>query len=115
MRNRIFKKSGEISESDSKYASVSGHADYVTTRPTKYRPWSEIAMREAMNDVYIHGVSISKSANVHGIPRSTLNDHILGKVLPEAKSGRPTALSFSEETDLVDFLLHSSSIGFGFG
>ena len=70
-------------------------------------------MREAMNAVIYKGMSISKAAEIHGVPRTTLNDHVLGKVLPGAKCGAPTVLSTSEEQDLVDFLIKSASIGCG--
>ena len=70
-------------------------------------------MREAMNAGIYKGMSISKAAEIHGVPRTTLNDHVLGKVLPGAKCGAPTVLSTSEEQDLVDFLIKSASIGCG--
>ena len=68
-------------------------------------------MREAVDAVNVQGMSISKAAKLHGIPRTTLNDHKLGKVLPGAKPGHPTLLTTSEEQDLVDFLLNSAKIG----
>lgn len=70
-------------------------------------------MREAMNAVIYQGMSVSKAAEMHGVPRTTLDDHVLGKVLPGAKCGAPTLLSISEEQDLVDFLIKSASIGCG--
>ena len=68
-------------------------------------------MREAVDAVNIQGMSVSKAAKLHGIPRTTLNDHMLGKVLPGAKPGHPTLLTTTEEQDLVDFLLNSAKIG----
>ena len=68
-------------------------------------------MREAIGAVNIQGMSVSKAATPHGIPRSTLNDHCHGRVLPGARSGRPTILSSMEEQDLVQFLLSSAKIG----
>ena len=68
-------------------------------------------MREAMNAVIYQGMSISKAAEMHGVPRTTLSDHVQGKVLPGAKCGAPTVLSLSEEQDLVEFLIRSASIG----
>ena len=81
-------------------------------RPHTYRNWTEISMREAMNAVSEQGMSVAKASHVYGIPRTTLNDHILGKVLPGAKSGAPTILSASEEQDLVEFLLHAAKMGY---
>ena len=65
-----------------------------------------------MSAVSEQGMSVAKASRVHGIPRTTLNDHIHGKVLPGAKSGAPTILSTSEEQDLVDFLLHAAKMGY---
>ena len=59
------------------------------------------------------GMSVSKASALYGIPRTTLNNHKLGKVLPGAKPGAPTLLSTSEEEDLVDFLIKSANIGYG--
>ena len=64
-------------------------------------------MREAVNAINEQGMSVSKASVLYGIPRTTLNDHKLGKVLPGAKPGAPTLLSTSEEEDLVDFLIKS--------
>ena len=71
-------------------------------------------MREAMNAVIYQGMSVSKAAETHGVPRTTLNDHVLGKALPGAKCGAATVLSMTEEQDLVYFfLIKSASIGCG--
>ena len=69
-------------------------------------------MREAMEAVY-SGMSVSKASELYGIPRTTLNDHKLGKILPGARPGPQPLLSSSEERDLVQFLLTSADIGYG--
>ena len=68
-------------------------------------------MREAADAVNIQGMSVSKAAKLHGIPRTTLNDHKLGKVLPGAKPDHPTLSTTTEEQNLVNFLLNSGKIG----
>ena len=78
----------------------------------KYRNWTEINMREAMNAVEHQRMKVSKASIVYGIPRSTLNDHLIGRVLPGAKSGAPTLLSTREEKELVEFLCHCSEVGY---
>ena len=83
-----------------------------TNRPLSYRNWDEASMREAVSIVHSKEMSISGAATLHGIPRSTLNDHCHGRVLPGARSGRPTILSSTEERDLVQFLLSSAKIGY---
>lgn len=69
-------------------------------------------MREAIGAISSQDMSISKAAEVYGIPRSTLTDHVHGHVLPGSKSGAPTLLSLSDEQNLVEFLLRCSFIGY---
>ena len=69
-------------------------------------------MREALDAVH-NGMSVSKASVLYGIPRTTLNDHKLGKVRPGMKPGAPLLLSTAEEEDLVKFLLTSADIGYG--
>ena len=69
-------------------------------------------MREALDAVH-SGISVSKVSELYGIPRTTLNDHKLGKVKPGVKPGAPPLLSTAEEEDLVKFLLTSADIGYG--
>lgn len=85
----------------------------VTNRPSMYRQYTDLHMREAVDAVAQNRMSTSKAAEVHGIPRTTLSDHVHGKILPGSKSGRPTLLSSTEERDLVNFLLESAKIGCG--
>lgn len=49
-------------------------------------------MREAVSIVNSKEMSVSGAATLHGIPRSTLNDHCHGRELPGARSVRPTIL-----------------------
>ena len=69
-------------------------------------------MREALHAIH-EGMSVSKASTMYGIPRTTLNDHKLGKVKPGVKAGPPPLLSTAEEDDLVKFLLKSADIGYG--
>ena len=57
------------------------------------------------------GSSIRRAAVEYGIPRSTLHDHISGKVEHGAKPGRDPYLSLEEEEELVSFLLKCARIG----
>lgn len=82
-------------------------------RPCSYRHWTDVHMRDAICAVTERGVSLSEASEVHGVPRSTLSDHVRGRVQTGTKSGRPTILSENEEKHLVDFLLKSSRIGLG--
>ena len=69
-------------------------------------------MREALSAIGV-GMTVRKASVVYGIPRTTLNDHKLGKVHPGALPGRPTLLSTKEEEDLVNFLVESAAMGYG--
>ena len=102
LKDRVFKVFDSTSSGLRKYVS----------RNINYRTWTEISMREALNSVQ-QGMSVSKASVIHGIPRSTLKDHVHGRVLPGAKPGAPTLLSSSEERDLVEFLCNCASIGYG--
>ncbi len=57
-------------------------------------------------------VYLAKEAQLYGMPRTTLSDHVHGTILPGATTGAPTLLSISEEQDLVEFLLRSAAIGY---
>ena len=50
------------------------------------------------------GVTIRRVAEVYNIPRSTLHDHVSGKVLLGTNSGPQKYLSDVEENELGDFL-----------
>ena len=70
-------------------------------------------MQQALDAVIHRGVSVSRAAVEHGIPRTTLDDHYKGRVLPgRNRSGPRPLLTDSEETDLIAFLMKSSEIGF---
>ena len=70
-------------------------------------------MREALSAITEQGMTVSKASVLYGIPRTTLNDHKLGNVLPGVNPGAPTLLTTSEEEDLVKFLINSADIGYG--
>lgn len=55
----------------------------------KYRTWSDLSVREAVGAVYQKHIDITKAAIVYGIPRTTLSDHVHGRVLTGAKCGAP--------------------------
>ena len=93
-------------------ATLAKYTDTGNARPSKYREWSDLSMRQALDAVH-SGISVSKVSELYGIPRTTLNDHKLGKVKPGVKPGAPPLLSTAEEEDLVKFLLNSADIGYG--
>ena len=71
-------------------------------RPLSYKNWSEKQIDFAVKAVR-DGHSHRSVAEEYGIPRSTLGDHIRGKMIPGAKSGNPKYLNDAEETELLIF------------
>jgi hypothetical protein len=80
-------------------------------RPVKYKNWDQHKISLAC-DAVCAGQSIRRAAEEYGIPRSTLHDHITGKIKPGAKSGPRRYLNSTEELDLVNFLTGVSSLGY---
>ena len=91
---------------------VPAHSKPRSTRPAHYRVnWDEQKMRTALEAIS-SGMTLSKAAQMYGIPKSTLFDHKIGRVLPGAKSGHPTILTEEEEEELVSFVIECCEIGY---
>ena len=58
------------------------------------------------------GLSIRKVAEMYSIPKSTLHDHVSGKVRYGAKCGPDPYLDLEEEEELASFLIRSAGIGY---
>ena len=58
------------------------------------------------------GESIRRAAEMFGVPRSTLHDHVSGKVEQYAKQGPKPYLTPQEEDELANFLLRCARIGY---
>jgi len=67
----------------------------------------------AAMEVVKGGCSIKRAAEDHNVPRTTLQDRILGRVKHGSKPGPAPYLNQVEEGDLMDFLEVVSSIGYG--
>jgi hypothetical protein len=59
-----------------------------------------------------NGASLRQAAEMYRIPRSTLHDHVTGKVAFGAHSGPDPYLSVGEEEELTNFLLQVAQIGY---
>ena len=70
-------------------------------------------MTEAMECATSGTISINKAAELYGVPKTTLKDHLSGRVIPGSRPGPKPHLQSSEETELVSHLLSMSSIGLG--
>ncbi len=81
-----------------------------TIRPQKYKNWSDENLEKAV-DAVKYGMTLRRAAAEYRIPKSTLHDHISGKILPGSKSGR-RHLDDNEENELVRFLLGCAELGY---
>ena len=59
------------------------------------------------------GSSIKRAAEEHGVPRMTLQDRVLGRVVHGKKPGQKPYLNKEEEKDLAKFVEVVADIGFG--
>jgi len=69
-------------------------------------------MEGALKEVSEGALTIRRAALQYHVPKSTLHDRIVGKVIPGAKVGAPRYLDDEEELELVEFLLGAASIGY---
>ena len=81
------------------------------TRPIQYKNWSSKDLELSCKAVSI-GLSIRRAAEEYQIPKSTIQDHVSGKVVSSANSGQQKYLTDEEEEELVEFLLGSAKIGY---
>ena len=80
-----------------------------TSRPKVFKSWNDECMKLAILGVS-EGMSVRRAAYEFGVPKSTLQDRISGKVGLDAKSGPERYLNDSEEEKLVNFLVGCSRI-----
>ena len=77
------------------------------------RKWSDEAMQNAVTAVENEGISLRQAAEMYKIPRSTLHDHVTGKVEHGALPGpSPYLTTEEEEEELVTFLIRCAGIGY---
>ncbi|KAK6191139.1 hypothetical protein SNE40_002880 [Patella caerulea] len=70
-------------------------------------------MEEAILSIKTGRLSYSEAFNKYGIAKSTLRDHVKGKILPGSLIGRPTVIPEKIENQIVDTALKASAMGFG--
>ena len=76
-----------------------------------YKSWTDIGLSKALAEIE-KGLSIRKVAEMYCIPKSTLHDHLSGKVAYGAKCGPDPYLDLEEEEELASFLVRSAGIGY---
>ena len=58
------------------------------------------------------GEPVRRAAEMFNVPKSTLHDHITGKVMFGARSGPDPYLTVEEEEELASFLIQTAKIGY---
>ena len=86
-------------------------APSLLCRPKAYAFWTQKSLDQAIAAVH-KGTSIRRAADMFGVPRSTLHDHVSGKVEQFAKQGPKPYLNTEEEEELASFLVRCARIGY---
>lgn len=94
-------------ENESQNGFNPGKANRVGER----KQWSEESMTGAMKAV-ADGSSISGAAREYGVPRTTLQVRVLGKVTHSTKPGPKRYLNDVEEKKLSEFLVETAALGY---
>ena len=76
------------------------------------KQWTDETMARAITAVVQEAISISKAAEMYQIPRSTLHDHLTGRVEHGSLPGPARYLSMEEEEEIVSFLIRCAKIGY---
>jgi len=79
-------------------------------RPQKRKQWTEQQMLDAIESATTGDMSGNSAAAKHGVPPSTLKDHLSGRV---KRGTNAPYLSLVEEKELTDHLIVSAQSGYG--
>ena len=71
-------------------------------RDAKRRKWTDEQMKAAMKSVIDDSLSANRAADLHGVPRSTLKDHLSGRVIHGTKPGPKPYLTVDEEAEILE-------------
>ena len=81
-------------------------------RSNKRKKWSSEQMMAAMESASIGDISINRAAELHGVPRTTLQDRMKGRVQHGKNPGPVPYLTSKEEKELSKYLLSSAEVGY---
>ena len=81
-------------------------------RKATYKSWSEGNLYKAYLSHVEEGLSVRRAAEAHGVPKSTLQDRVSGRVPFGKKSGPSKFLSDEEEFELVNFICGCAAVGY---
>lgn len=82
-------------------------------RDAKRKKWTDEQMKAAIKSVIDDSLSANRAADLHGVPQSTLKDHLSGCVIHGTKPGPKPYLTVDEEAELSQHLLQASAMGLG--
>ncbi len=66
-----------------------------------YGKYNKADLEEAVGLIKAGKISIRKAAGRYNIPKSTLSDHVSGKILPGAKAGKTPAIPADVEAEMT--------------
>ncbi len=90
-----------------------GEGTLSLIRPPRYQNWrGSVSMTKAVEACRNGSCSLRKASDLYGVPKTTLYDHVSGRVRPDAASGPERYLSVKEEEELCNFLIGCSQIGY---
>ncbi|XP_078140067.1 uncharacterized protein LOC139925965 [Centroberyx gerrardi] len=81
-------------------------------RERKTRKWTPEAMEQAMQEVEAGRLTCRQAAKRFGVPKSSLNDRVSGRVASGCVHGQRPLLAPEDENSLVEYCLYSASHGF---
>ena len=73
--------------------------------------WDDIPLQTAVAAVD-KGMPYRQAAEMYGVPKSTVHDHLSGKIALGARPGPDPYLSIEEEEELASFLIETAKIGY---
>ena len=94
-----------------------GHTTHLrcqlaNSRPTAYKKWKQGHLSKAVGEIQNGSLSVRRAALEYDIPKSTLHDHLTGRVVCGGLSGPRKYLTDEEEDELEEFLVGCASVGF---
>ena len=84
----------------------------MASKSMKGKSWTEDDLKQALEAVGNHSLSIRAAASLYNIPKSTLYDHHAGKSTA-SNPGPSPVLTDEDEKALVDWIIEMARIGYG--
>ena len=85
----------------------------VSNRPKKLRQWSKESMAKALDAVASGKMGVNRAAIEFNVPCTSLKDRVAGKVPDGCNMGPKRYLTYEEESELVEFIIKCSKMGYG--